>query len=286
VPQNLAPRAAQKNVQKEVQSMSSGRTDFAKNLLATASLVIQYASKATLGKFRIRDAHSRMRFFSNNVGTYTRRVLENFNFDLKVVGHDPASFEGRNFLLVSNHLSYLDILVLSSVQPCVFVTSVDLGESFFLGQMAELGGSLFIERRHRAHIGRDIGVMADTLRAGHNVVIFPEGTSSNGEGVLPFKKALLNSAIDAGVDILPVVIKYTEINGEPFNLANRDLICWHGDTQFFPHFMGVLKVKSVKAELHFLEPIPVTKESTRHDLAATAYKAITAIYGHPLSSNT
>jgi 1-acyl-sn-glycerol-3-phosphate acyltransferase len=263
-------------------AMNFGRNEFGKNLLTTVSLVARYAGKATLGKLRIRDQQKRMKFFSKNVGHYTKKVLDNFNVELKVFGHDPSTFENRNYLFVSNHLSYLDIMVISSVHPCVFVTSVDLGESFFLGQMAELGGSLFVERRHRGQIGRDIGTIADTLRAGHSVVIYPEGTSHNGERVMPFKKALLNAAIDAGVDVVPIVVKYTEIDGKPFSLENRDRICWWGEMQFFPHLLGLLKVKSVKAELHFLEPIRVTKESTRHELAERAHKAISDVYGEPL----
>lgn len=245
-----------------------------------------YASEASLGKVRYRDPDERLRFFTRNVATYTKRALEVFKFDLSVHGWDSELMNSKNFLMVSNHLSYVDILALSSVQPCVFVTSVDLGESSFLGPMAEMGGSIFVERRHRGQIGRDLSKMSDTLRAGHNVVIYPEGTSSNGERVLPFKKALLMSAVQAGVDILPMTIKYTEIDGDPFNVANRDRICWYGEMEFLPHFLGVMKLQRVKAEIHFLEPIKVTPESSRHELAELAHKRISEKYGDPLGIQT
>ena len=254
---------------------------FGKNLLHTCALMAGYAGQASLGRFRHKDHHSRLGYFTRNVGKYTRRVLRLFNVDLSIHGYNPQLMLQKNFLLVSNHMSYIDILVLSSVQPCVFVTSVDLGESFFLGPMAEMGGSIFVERRNRRHIGRDLGIMADTLRAGHHVVIYPEGTSSNGEGVLPFKKSLLMSAIEAGVDVMPMTIKYKEIDGEPFAEHNRDRLCWYGDMDFFPHFLGLMKVKHVKVELHFHDPISVTKESSRHEIADQCYRVISESYGHP-----
>lgn len=257
------------------------RYRYSRHLAQISAMMAAYASQASFGKLRIRDPQERMRFFSRNVSDYTRRALKIFNFEIEVKGYDAQLMRERNFLLVGNHMSYIDILVLSSIQPCVFVTSVDMGETAFLGQMAELGGSLFVERRHRNHIGRDIGVMADTLRAGHHVVIYPEGTSHSGEMVHPFKKALLTSAIDAARDVMPIALKYTHINGEPFNPMNRDRICWYGDMDFLSHFLGLMSLESVKAELHFLAPISVTPQSTRHDLAERAHAAINSVYGRP-----
>ena len=246
------------------------------------ALMAAYAAEASFGKLRIRGHDKQLRFFTENVGKWCRRCLKAMNVKVVPVGYDPAMFENKNYLLVGNHLSYVDILVLSSVQPSVFVTSVDMGETKFLGPMAELGGSIFVERRSRAHINRDLGVMADTLRAGHNVVIFPEGTSTDGERVHPFKKSLLMSAVAAKKDVLPIVIKYVEIDGKPFSLENRDKICWYGDMGFGPHFMGILKTKSLTAEIHFLEPIHVTESTTRHELAEKAFNQISSVYGFPL----
>ena len=250
-------------------------------------LIAQYAAEASLGKIMIRDRHERLKFFTRNVAKYTKRALDAMKFEVVPVGYDADLMAERNFLLVGNHLSYLDILVTSSIQPMVFVTSVDMGEQFFLGPMAELGGSIFVERRHRSQIGRDLGVMADTLRAGHHVMIYPEGTSSNGEGVLPFKKSLLMAAVESSTDIMPVVVRYTHIDGEPFGPSNRDRVCWYGDMSFGSHFAGVAKVKSVRAEVHFLDPITVTKDSNRQELAEKAYRIIseTYLYGRAAGSS-
>ena len=261
------------------ESLRAGR-----NLLYTCALMAGYAGNAMLGKLKYRDPKERLTYFTQNVANYTRRVLKLFNFKVELIGYDPELMRKKNFLVVSNHMSYIDILVLSSIQPCVFVTSVDLGEQFFLGPMAEMGGSIFVERRHRGHINRDINVMAETLKAGYNVVIYPEGTSSNGERVLPFKKSLLMSAVHAGVDILPLTLKYVEVDGEPFSEKNRDRICWYGDMPFFPHFLGLMNLRSVRAQLHFHEPIPVTKETTRYELANACFNLISRTYGEPFAN--
>ena len=237
-----------------------------------------YALQASLGKLLIKDDIRRKRFFIENISRHSRRALDAMNIEVEAIGLEAKAKSGRNHLLVSNHLSYLDILCLSSVWPCMFVTSVDMGEVFFLGTMAELGGSLFIERRHRGQIGRDLNALSGALRQGFDVVIYPEGTSGNGETVLPFKKSLLMSAVEAGVDLQPLTIKYTEIDGEPFSEKNRDKVCWYGDMTFAPHFAGLLTMKSARVTIEFLEPIPVTPESSRHVLAHQAYGAIFANY--------
>lgn len=251
-----------------------------------ASLMAAYAAQATLGKLTIRDRDRRLEYFTQNVGKWCRRCLDAMRVEVKVVGYDEELFKKNNYLLVGNHLSYVDILVLSSVKPAVFVTSVDLGETKFLGSMAEMGGSIFVERRSRAQIARDLRMMTETLRAGHNVVIFPEGTSSDGSGVLPFKKSLLMSAVEAKKDVLPIVFKYTELDGEPFSTKNADRICWYGDMTFGAHFADILSTKSLRAELHFLDPVSVETFSTRQQLADEAYARISAEYGRPFETST
>lgn len=257
-------------------------TQFA-NVAQVGTMIGLYAGQASLGKMLIRgDRKTRLRFFTENVSKWAKRAIAAMNFEIEVIGLDPKLMAEKNFLLVGNHMSYIDILVTSSVLPSVFVTSVDMGETPLLGPLAEMGGSIFVERRHRGKIENDMGVMAQTLRDGFNVMIYPEGTSTNGQQILPFKKSLLMSAVQAGKDILPVCLKYVEIDGEPFGPANADKVCWYGDMTFAPHFLGVMGVKKAKVQLHFLEPIQVTPESTRHELADKTYAAISAAYfGRP-----
>ena len=252
------------------------------NGIRVGSYVARYAGTAVLTRALVKDESQRRQKFIRNIGRYSRKTLEAMNFEIETVGYKPELFAKNNYLLISNHLSYLDILCLSSVHPSVFVTSIDMQQTFFLGAMAEMGGSLFIERRNRKQIEHDIEKIAGILQEGFDVVLYPEGTSHNGECVHPFKKSLLSSAIKAGVDIMPISIKYKEIDGKPFSKENRDKVCWYGDMHFANHLAEALKLKSVKVEIEFMDPIKVTEESSRHDLADKCFHAISESYGHPI----
>jgi 1-acyl-sn-glycerol-3-phosphate acyltransferase len=213
-----------------------------------------------------------------NSSKHSQRGLRTLNVDVKITGFNLQRMNSQNFLIVSNHMSYLDMLVMSSIKPSLFVTSVDMGEVPVLGTLAELGGSIFVERRNRDRVEQDRAAIADALKDGHDVVIYPEGTSSDGSRVLPFKKSLLMAAVDAHTDILPVALRYVEIDGEPFRRSNHDKLCWYGKMGFLPHMRGLTTLKNVRAELHFLEPIAVRPDSTRDELAEKSYAAVAAAY--------
>jgi 1-acyl-sn-glycerol-3-phosphate acyltransferase len=206
-----------------------------------------------------------------------RSLLNDIGFEIKVVGRENI-VPGRNYLTVGNHLSYMDPFVLVAVHPSLFVTSVDMRETPVLGQICEMAGCIFVERRNRTTIEKDIAEMTESLKSGMNVTIYPEGRATDGRDVYPFKKSLLMSAVFAGVDILPVAIKYTELDGRPFTFDNADEIAWHGEMTFGGHFLHLMKMKKVKCELHFLPAIKVTPESTRNDLAERARDAVRAEY--------
>ncbi len=242
------------------------------------SLIGLYAARGILAKKIIRDPNALLKYYTNSVSKRSRSALSKLNFEIEVKGFNSELMAKDNYLLVSNHMSYLDILVISSVVPAVFVTSVDLKESGFLGTLAELGGSIFVERRNRSQIERDLESMTQTLKDGFNIMIYPEGTSSNGEKVLPFKKSLLMSAVNSGKNIMPVCIKYREINGKAFSAENRDHVCWYGDMNFIPHFMQLLKTEKVKVELEFLNLVKTTPNSTRDELSRQCFDQISAAF--------
>lgn len=223
------------------------------------------------------DEGEKNRYLSNHVHEESAKLIKSFGFEVKVFGY-TEEMKTKNFLTVGNHMSYMDVFLLASVHPTLFVTSVDMGETAILGQVTRQAGCIFVERRNRTTIEKDVMQMTEALSHGTNVTIYPEGTSTDGLRILPFKKALLTAAIEAGVDILPVVLKYVEVDGEPFSRANHKKIAWYGDMGFAPHFLQLMNTKSLVAEFHFLDPIRVTKESTRHELAEKAEKAIRAVY--------
>lgn len=243
-----------------------------------AALIASYMAQASLGKTLIRDPHDRLRFYIDNVSKWCSRALATWNFDIEAIGLEKLDMKNKNYLFVSNHMSYLDVLIFSSKVPSVFVTSVDMGEVFFLGTLAEMGGSIFVERRHRQRVDQDLTSMTETLRHGFNIVIYPEGTSTDGQRILPFKKSLLMSAVDAKREIVPVALKYVAIDGKPFDKSNADKVCWYGDMTFADHCLGLLKNKSVKVELHFMDPISTevtaSTDRIRTELAEKAWKVI------------
>ncbi len=201
---------------------------------------------------------------------------------LKVLGvkikiNRSFSPENKTYLIVSNHLSYLDVLIIASVFPSSFITSVEISKDIFLGTLAKLGGSIFVERRKKTRLIRDLESVSRVLSEGMSVVLFPEGTSTNGDTVLPFKKTLFRSAIYRGIEILPVCIIYISMDGDVVNEKNRDFIFWYGDMKFFPHFIHLLKLKRVDVELNIL-PVIATDGMTSDKVSKLAHESIKKVY--------
>lgn len=248
-----------------------------------AGLIAAYMAQASLGKALIRDPHDRLRFFIENISRWGSKALEILNFEIEVQGLESLDLKNRNYLFVSNHMSYLDVLIFSAKVPSVFVTSVDMGQVFFLGTLAEMGGSIFVERRSRHRVDQDLSNMTNTLRNGFNIVIYPEGTSTDGQKLLPFKKSLLMSAVESEREIVPVALKYMSVDGEPFGKEIADKVCWYGDMTFADHFLGLLKHREVKVQLQFLAPISskpegIPGERIRTELAEKSWHAIQSAY--------
>lgn len=183
-----------------------------------------------------------------------------------------------HYLIIANHLTYADILVVASLMPSVFITSVELKQTFPLGLFAWLGGCLFVERRSPAGLKREIGEIAKVLALGTSVALFPEGTTSNGDTVQPFKNSLITAAITTGTSILPVCIRYRAANGRPVNLTNRDSLYYYGGTTFFQHLPKLLALRSIDVECVVMRPFAAHQNQSRKDLAARAHQMISAVY--------
>ena len=171
----------------------------------------------------------------------SRRHLNIFGYSADVSGEIP-----RSGLLVSNHLSYLDILAICSTAPAVFVSKADVRRWPLFGWLASLGGTVFIERERRTHVGEVNREIESALNDGALVVVFPEGTSSNGETVLPFRASLLAPALRGGYEISTAWIHYELDDGDAGNE-----VCYWGDHSFFPHLMNLLGKRRVRATLCF-----------------------------------
>ncbi len=208
-----------------------------------------------------------------------RSLLKGFNFEVQYNYSRPDLFSGgKNYLMVCNHTSYMDIVMLSAGEPAVFVTSVEMKNTPFLGEMSSFGGSYFVERRDRSRVPGEVKDLAGILKEGFHVFVFPEATSTHGLHVLPFKKALFNAAIEAQKDVLPVCLRVEEIDGEPFQESNHQRTSWYGKMDFMPHFVQFMSIQQLKVSVNYLEPISVAQFNDRHALAEQAYQQITNKY--------
>ncbi len=177
-------------------------------------------------------------------------------------------------LVVSNHQSYLDILVLAAHFPVQFVAKKEVAAWPLIGWMGQLGNTIFIDRGSTRHSLKCAHEITTSLQQGVNVLVFPEGTSTNGTEVLPFKSLLFCAALKAGSPVLPLTLNYLSINEQPLNEQTRDLCCWHGEMEFVSHFWQVLSLSSIAVflEVHAMlnPPHPVTA----HELAQRAQEKV------------
>jgi 1-acyl-sn-glycerol-3-phosphate acyltransferase len=154
----------------------------------------------------------------------------------------PGSF------LVCNHLSYLDINVIGSVIRTVFVSKAEVADWPGIGMLASSAGTIYVERRRKRQLA-DVNVSIEQgLARGDGVVVFPEGTSTKGDVVLPFRPSLLAPAADAGLEVRAASLSYRTAPGDPpASLA----VCWWGDMPFAPHVRALLQLRRIEATLEF-----------------------------------
>jgi 1-acyl-sn-glycerol-3-phosphate acyltransferase len=172
------------------------------------------------------------------------------------------------FLLVANHLGYLDVLVLASRLDAVFVAKADVRQWPLLGPLAATTGTIFIDRSKARDVMRVGGEMRTAWQRGDGVVLFPEGTSTDGRDVLPLRTALLEWARAAGRPVHASSIAYRTLPGDP---PARTAVCWWGDMTFVPHLQGLCALRGVRADIAFTAPLA---GEDRRALAAAARDTI------------
>ena len=209
---------------------------------------------------------------------FARLFLVLFRIRVRVKHRERLHTTDGARLIVSNHLSYIDVLIMSSLVPSVFITSVELKNTALLGMLARLSGSIFVERRKPSGLKREIEDIASALGQGVPVSLFPEGTTSNGDCVQPFKNSLFDAAVLTGASILPICLRYTRVNNERLTPENRDTVFYYGGVTFATHFLRFLSIKSVNVEVIPLKVIPAHPQQSRKDLATETHKAIRAEY--------
>jgi lyso-ornithine lipid O-acyltransferase len=187
-------------------------------------------------------------------------------------------------LVVSNHLSYLDIVIISSVMPCFFVSKSEVQRWPYFGEAARSGGTIFIDRNSRASTAEVAAQIAERLKLPIPVLLFPEGTSSDGTQVLRFHSSLFEPAIAAQAPVTPAAVRYRLEAGCP----ERDL-CWFDDSAFLAHLWKTLGYAGFSAEVTFGEPRRYSdrREAARstHDEVAAMREQLSAV-SHLLSASS
>jgi 1-acyl-sn-glycerol-3-phosphate acyltransferase len=174
-----------------------------------------------------------------------------------------------NYLIVSNHLSYLDIIILAAYFNTCFVSSTETRQTVFLGEISYLAGCIFIERRHHRQLIKDLKQIEELLKQGSNVAVFPEATSSNGTAVLPFYPLFYKAAVNSATPILTICLNYQSINGQAITMENKDQLLWYGDMTFLPHFLNLLKTNTITVKMTAVDLIPSINRNTRELSAQT-----------------
>lgn len=208
-------------------------------------------------------------------GRYHRLVCALFGIHIRVVGK-PVT--GQGVLLVANHTSWADILIFSAATPLSFVAKAEVAGWPLFGTLARLQRTVFVERTRRSATGDVRDVIRDRLLAGEALLLFPEGTSHNGNQVLPFKSALLGAAesVLAGgrhVAVQPVSAAFTGLHGLPMGRENRPLFAWYGDMEMMPHLWEALLAGPLDVVVQFHEPMSLD-EMDRKTLALRARQVI------------
>jgi len=200
----------------------------------------------------------------------SRRFLAVLHCQVTVSGEIPSGG-----LIACNHLGYVDILVLGSVCPAIFIAKSDVVGWPIFGWLASRAGTIFVSRDAPAMVAAQLREMEQPLRDGRPVILFPEGTSSDGAQVLPFRSSLMESTIITGASVTPSAVGY-DLMGE--GDVGTEVAYW-GDLVLVPHLINLLSKKSFKARLFFgqpREPMSDRKQETRflHQEVSSLHQAL------------
>lgn len=198
---------------------------------------------------------------------YHRLVCRILGIKVEVIGDVAAQ---GPLLIASNHVSWLDIVVLSAVAPISFVAKREVSTWPFFGSLARLQRTVFVDRDRRHATGNSRDEMQARLKAGDILVLFPEGTSGDGRSVLPFKTSFFGAADLPGVLVQPVTLAYRGHRNLPMNRRLLPSYAWYGDMELVPHLLGALRSGPIEVTVVCHSPLSLSGELNRKALAKHA----------------
>jgi lyso-ornithine lipid O-acyltransferase len=179
----------------------------------------------------------------------------------------------RAVLFVSNHVSWADIIVIGSLAPIAFVAKSEVANWPLVGATARMQRTVFVDRARRQQTGDAINEIVARLASGTSVVLFAEGTSSDGNRVLPFRSALIGAVKEAGarsaqgILIQPMSIGYTRLNGIPMGRRQRPAVAWYGDLDFVPHFRALIGGGAIDVIISYGDSVAADASTDRKAMA-------------------
>ncbi len=188
---------------------------------------------------------NRWKIISRLNRNYTLLLRLILNIKVTIAG-DEGQLERGGYVIIANHVSYVDGIVLGSIFPIIFVSKREVKKWPVVGQWNVLCGTIFINRQKKNEVGNLIREMTGKLRQEANILLFPEGTSTNGEKMLPFQTVPLAAPLRSRSIILPVTVTYKTIDDQPVSAANRDSVYWYGDMDFVTHFWKFLGLRGIE----------------------------------------
>lgn len=208
------------------------------------------------------------RVFPMHYHRIVRRILD---VRVEVVGTAPGH---GPLLIASNHVSWLDIVVLSSVAPLSFVAKKEVGAWPFFGSLARLQRTIFVDRNRRHSTGGSREELRQRLEGGDIIVLFAEGTSGDGRSVLPFKSAFFGAADVPEVLVQPVTLAYRGHRNLPMTRRLLPAYAWYGDMDLAPHLLGALREGPIEVAVVCHPPLSLSGEMNRKALARHAEEAV------------
>ncbi|MGA7675685.1 MAG: lysophospholipid acyltransferase family protein [Rhizomicrobium sp.] len=227
-------------------------------------------------KFLLRFKLKQRKTFPNR---FHRFLCKLFGIRITVIG---KPIQDRGVLMVGNHASYLDILIISAIARVSFVGRSDVADWPLFGTMAKLQETIFVVRSRRSGAGESRDIIRERLREGDALVLFPEGTSTDGNRVIRFKSSLMGAVeTEMGTDaagvvhtapVQPFTITYVGMHGMPLGREDRPFYAWYGDMELLPHLWEGLKAGPLDVVVEFHSPIAV--DGGRKKIAALAEETV------------
>ncbi|MGI9352822.1 MAG: lysophospholipid acyltransferase family protein [Rhizobiaceae bacterium] len=211
-----------------------------------------------------------------------RMVLKLIGIRVHVAG---KLVEDRPLLIVSNHISWTDILVLGSIDEMSFIAKHEVDKLPGANLLARMQRTIFVIRENKREVAKQAREVTNRLISGDPIVLFPEGTTGNGNRVLEFKSSLFGATHyalnDGGIEkvyVQPVSIAYTKLHGMPIGRIGRTLCAWTGDMDLGPHINTILRNPSWDIEVRIGEPMEIDKNTRRREIASVTRNRIRGMY--------